>query len=181
MNAMKTLILMRHAKSSWKDRTITDHERPLKKRGRLAAPVMGRWLLEQGLRPEAILCSSARRARETLELMRKAAPSLPEPAILPALYEAGPSSLLEQLRRLPDDRRSALLLGHQPALGELMRLLTRDVHEREDRRAFERFPTAAIAVLEADITTWARLGPQTAELVRFAVPRDVDAEAGSPS
>jgi phosphohistidine phosphatase len=181
MNTMKTLVLMRHAKSSWKDRAIADHDRPLKKRGRLAAAVMGRWLLEQGLRPETILCSSARRARETLELMREAAPSLPEPAILAALYEAGPSSLLEQLRRLPEESRSALLLGHQPALGELMRLLTRHVRRREDRRAFERFPTAAIAILEADVAAWARLGPDTADLVRFAAPRDVETRAGSPS
>lgn len=113
--------------------------------------------------------------------MREAAPSLPEPEILADLYEARPSALLEQLRRLPDGIRSALVLGHQPVLGELMRLLTRDVRRQEDRRAFERFPTAAIAVLEADIAAWARLGPVTAELVRFAVPRDVEMRAGSPS
>lgn len=170
---MKTLILMRHAKSSWKDRTLDDHDRPLKERGRTAVPAMARWLAGERLAPETVLCSSARRARETLELMRGSFAGLPEPEILAALYEAGPAGLLEQLRRLPEESRCVLLIGHQPGLGGLLRLLARGVRRPEDRRAFEKFPTAAVAVLEADIASWLGLGPDTADLVAFVAPREI--------
>lgn len=178
---MKTLILMRHAKSSWKDHTLDDHERPLKKRGRKAAPRMARWLAAHGLTPDRVLCSSARRTRETLELMREATPELPEPEILPALYEAGPATLLGELRRLPDDSRRVLLLGHQPGLGELLRLLAGGVRRPDDRRAFEKFPTAAVAVLEVDIATWSGLGPGTAELAVFRAPRGLEVDPPASS
>lgn len=168
---MNTLILMRHAKSSWKRRTLDDHDRPLNKRGREAAPLMARWLAAQGRAPDRILCSPARRARETLELMARAMPGLPEPEILPALYEAAPAALLEALQRLPGDCAGALLIGHQPGLGELLRLLAGGVRSPELRRAFEKFPTAAVAVLEADIAAWGGLAPGAATLAAFAAPR----------
>ena len=173
---MKTLILMRHAKSSWKDRTLDEHDRPLKKRGRKAAPSMARWLATQGPMPDRVLCSSARRARETLELMREATPELPEPEILPALYEAGSAALLGELRRQPETSRCVLVLGHQPGLGELLRLLARSVRRPEYRRAFAKFPTAAVAVLEADIAAWPGLAPGTAELAAFVAPRELEAD-----
>ncbi len=170
---MKNLILMRHAKSSWKDRSLDDHARPLKKRGRKAAPVMARWLAARGLAPDVVLCSSAQRTRETLELMREAAPSLPEPEISGRLYEAGPDALLGALKALPDSCRTALLLGHQPGLGELLRLLAARLRTPDLGRAFEKFPTAAVAVLEADIPAWAELGPDRADLAAFAAPREL--------
>lgn len=178
---MKTVILMRHGKSSWKDRALDDHERPLKKRGRKAAPVMARWLAAQGLEPDIVLCSSSRRTRETLERMRETSPGLPEAGIRPSLYEAAPVTLLDELQRLPEDRASVLLVGHQPGLGALLRLLVRTVRNPEDRHAFEKFPTAAVAVLEADIASWAELGPGSAELAAFAVPREVGAGPAAPS
>lgn len=179
--AMKTLILMRHAKSSWKDHTLADHERPLKKRGRKAAPRMARWLAAHGLTPDRVLCSSARRTRETLELMRAATPELAEPEILPALYEAAPAALLDALRRQPEESGRVLLIAHQPGLGELLRLLARDVRRPEDRRAFEKFPTAAVAVLEADLAKWSGLGPGTAELAAFRAPRGLEEDPAASS
>lgn len=171
---MKTLILMRHGKSGWKDRTLDDHDRPLKKRGRKAAPAMARWLEAQGLRPDTVLCSSSRRTRETLERMREAVPSLPEPRLSVSVYEAPPAALLEQIRGLPGYCGTALVVGHQPGLGELIRLLAGRVRRPEDRRAFEKFPTAAVAVLEADIAAWSELAPGSAELAAFAAPRELD-------
>jgi phosphohistidine phosphatase len=178
---MKTVILMRHGKSSWKDRALDDHERPLKKGGRTAAPVMARWLAAHELEPDIVLCSSSRRTQETLERMREVSPGLPEAGIRPGLYEAAPATLLDELKRLPEDRASVLLVGHEPGLGELLRLLVRAVRNPEDRRAFEKFPTAAVAVLEADIVSWEELGPGSAELAAFAVPREVGAGPGAPS
>lgn len=173
MDAMKTVILMRHAKSSWRDRSLDDHDRPLKKRGREAAPRMARWLEGEGLRPECVLCSSARRARETLELMREADPALPEPEMAPKLYEAAPAVLLGELKRLPEDCDSVLMIGHQPGLGELLRLIAGGVASARLKRAFEKFPTAAVAVLEADIAAWPELDPEAARLVAFTAPREL--------
>ena len=178
---MKTLILMRHAKSSWKDVTLEDHDRPLKKRGRRATPRMARWLAARGPLPDRVLCSSARRARETLDLMRAATPELPEAEILPALYKAAPAALLDALRRQPEESGRLMLIAHQPGLGELLRLLARDVRRPEDRRAFETFPTAALAVLEADIAAWSGLGPGTVELAAFVAPRELEADPAAPS
>lgn len=178
---MKTVILMRHAKSGRKNRDVDDHDRPLKKRGRKAAPVMARWLEAQGPAPGIVLCSSSRRTRETVERMRDATPGLPEPEIRPSLYEAGPAALLDELKSLPDDRDSALLVGHQPGLGELLDLLVREVRDAEDRRAFEKFPTAAIAILRADVASWRELGPDSAELTAFAVPRGVTTDPAASS
>lgn len=171
---MKTLILMRHGKSSWQDRTLDDHDRPLKKRGRTAAPAMARWLEAEGLCPDVVLCSSARRTRETFERMREVSPALPEPELSAALYEAAPAALLERVKALPGTCGVALLIGHQPGLGELLRLLSGRVRRPEDRRAFEKFPTAAAAVLEADVAAWPDLAPGSAELAAFAAPRELD-------
>ena len=174
---MKTLILMRHAKSSWKDRTLDDHDRPLKKRGRKAAPVMARWLEERGLVPDVVLCSSARRTCETLERMRAAAPSLPEPRVSRGLYEAGPAALLGAVQALPASCGTVLLIGHQPGLGELLRLLAGRLRSAELRRAFEKFPTAAAAVLEANVAAWTDLRAECAEFASFAAPRELADQA----
>lgn len=171
---MKTLILMRHAKSSWKAPVLGDHDRPLSKRGRQAAPVMARWLAARGLAPETVLCSPARRTRETIELMREATPALPEPGISPALYQGGPAALLDHLKSLPESCERVLLIAHQPDLGELLRLLIVAVRTPDLHRAFVKFPTAAIAVLEAEVSAWPELGPETAGLVAFTAPRELE-------
>ena len=170
---MKTLILMRHAKSSWKDRSLDDHDRPLKKRGAKAAPEMAHWLQKQGLAPDVVLCSSSRRTRETFDRMRQAVPSLPDPELSGILYEAAPAALMDCLKALPDSFGTALLIGHQPGLGELLRLLTTRRRTPALSRAFEKFPTAAIAVLETDLAAWRDLRPEKAEFIAFATPREL--------
>ena len=85
---MKTLLLMRHAKSSWDDPDVADHDRPLNKRGKKDAPRMGQWLAEQGLTPEVIVTSTAKRARKTAELVAESCGCQREPIVLPELYHA---------------------------------------------------------------------------------------------
>ncbi len=170
---MKTLILMRHAKSGWAAPGMDDHDRALNKHGRSAAPVMARWLEARSLRPGKVLCSPSRRTRETAALMRDAVPGLPDPELPAALYHAGPGTLLEHLRRLPKGGDGVLVIGHEPGLSALLRMLDGRGAASERRRAYGQFPTAAVAVLEADIGDWRDLGADTAEFVAFALPREL--------
>jgi phosphohistidine phosphatase len=170
---MKTLILMRHAKSRWAAPGMDDHDRALNRRGRSAAPVMALWLEARGLRPDRVLCSPSRRTRETAALMRDALPRLPEPELPAALYHAGPGALLEHLRRLPGGCGSVLVIGHEPGLGALLRLLGGGTAAPGRRDAGGHFPTAAMAVLEAGIGDWRDLGADRVEFVAFAAPREL--------
>ncbi len=170
---MKTLSLMRHAKAGWAEPEMDDHDRLLNRRGRSAAPVMAQWLAARGLRPGKVLCSPSRRTRETAALMRDALTGLPEPELPAALYHAGPGMLLEHLRRLEKGCDSALLIAHEPGLGALLRMLCAGTAAPEYRRACNHFPTAAIAVLEADIAVWRDLGADRVAFVAFAAPRDL--------
>lgn len=170
---MKTLILMRHAKSSWAEPGMDDHDRPLNGRGRSAAPVMARWLDQSGVRPDRVVCSSARRTRETAALMREAAPWMPEPDILAELFHAGASTLMQHLKRLPVSCSSVLVIGHEPGLGTILRLLGGNLAAPECRRACSHFPTAAMAVIKADIEDWRDFAAGGSEFTAFAVPREL--------
>jgi phosphohistidine phosphatase len=163
---VKRLVLVRHAKSSWADPAIADHDRPLNKRGRRAATVVGRHLREAGLAPDLVLCSSANRARATLE--RFGLPPATELRIEDQLYGAGASALLARLRTVPAAVGSVLVLAHNPGVEDLVGLLV------DDRRALpDRFPTAAVAELRLPIRTWAELAPQVGRLRSFVVPREL--------
>src|SRR5215831_10535546 len=99
---MRRVILLRHAKSSWDDPSLTDHDRPLARRGRKDAPRMGKFLRKAGFVPDAVLCSSARRARDTWSLVADKLHKAPRPVIEEGLFMAAPKSLLARLRRLDD-------------------------------------------------------------------------------
>ena len=170
---MKTLILLRHAKSSWDDPLLPDHERRLNKRGRAAAAAMGQWLGRTGLTPEAVLCSSARRARETVERMRLVLPALPEPAILSSLYQAAPEVMEAALDCLSERVSIAMLVGHEPGISAFTHALTGDEVSPSLIRAFDHFPTAAAAVLELDRNSWGARQDGTARFLRFQVPREL--------
>jgi len=142
---VKVLSILRHAKSSWKDDSLADHDRPLNKRGLRDAPRMGELLREQGLVPEAIVSSTARRARETA-LAVAAATGFPDDVrFTRSLYGATPSACLEVLGELPDTTAHALLVGHNPTLEELVTVLVGEHHV---------MPTAALAVVELPIASW---------------------------
>jgi len=172
MIAMKTLILLRHAKSRWDDASLSDHDRPLNKRGRAAAPVMARWLAAQGLIPERIICSSAARTRETVQRMATEVAGLPEPEVLPALYHAEPPTMLQLVRSLPDAASRVMLVAHEPGLSTLAAHIDDGQPRPGCARAFAHFPTAAAAVFEVD-DGWISFGARAARFVAFATPREV--------
>lgn len=166
---MKRLLLLRHAKSAWPD--VADHERPLAKRGKRDSPVVGRWLGRSGYVPDAVVCSTARRARETWELaaagLAETVPgAAPQVRYEPRVYEATVLGLLMLVREFSDELRTVLIVGHNPALAELAAGLTTPPPPPPA------FPTAAVAVLGLD-GDWASAGPGEARLIAFAVPADM--------
>ena len=163
---MHELHLLRHAKSSWDEPGLPDHERSLAPRGRKAAKKLARYLRDQEIRPDLVLCSSARRTRETLERIRS---SLGEPVveIEDALYGAGSDDLLARLRGVPEGVGSALLIGHNPGLQDLALALA-----PSEPPLTARFPTGALASF-ALAGPWAQLGEAQAELTAYVVPREL--------
>jgi phosphohistidine phosphatase len=167
---MKTLYLLRHAKSSWKDETLADHERPLAGRGRKAAKRMAEYMRAEGIVPALVLCSSARRACETLERLLPGPNGDMEVEIEDDLYAAGAEELLARLRRVPADVPSVLLIGHNPGLEQLAASLARAGERLPDLEA--KYPTGALAVLAFE-GSWDGLRPGVAELTAFVQPRDL--------
>jgi len=169
---MPELLLLRHAKSDWKDVRLDDSERPLAPRGRRTAPRMGRYLRDRGLEPDLVLCSTARRARETLELVLTALASKPQISYLKTLYLAPPSRMLAVLRRQSPVCGRILLIAHNPGMQSLaLELAARDSSAAAWQLA-EKFPTAALARFL--VPSWDRLGQQPAKLLDFVRPRDLE-------
>ena len=167
----KRLYLLRHAKSSWKQPELADHDRPLAGRGRRAADAIARHLREERIAPELVLCSTARRACQTAERIRPSLGTTPLDHD-PALYGATAAELLERVRSVPDVIASVLLIGHNPGLENLALNLARPSPLRSELEA--KFPTAALATLALPIASWRRLDHGSAELVGFVRPRDLD-------
>jgi phosphohistidine phosphatase len=168
---MKRVYLLRHAKSSWKDAALSDHDRPLAGRGRRAAIAMSGHLRDQGVEPQLVLCSTARRARETLARIEPAL-GRAEVRVERQLYGASAGALLARLRQLPAELESVLVIGHNPGLQELALELARPTPTVEGLTS--KFPTGALATLELPSGSWRELGPGTALLVGFMRPRDLD-------
>lgn len=162
---MKTLLLLRHAKSSWKDATLPDHDRPLNKRGRKAAPRMGRLMHETDLRPDCILCSTATRARETLQLVQsELGKNIPE-TFHAELYHCDVSQLLSVLREVAEPAVRVLVIGHNPDLELFLEQVTGQS---------ERLSTGALARIELDLVNWSELTDSTrGTLVSIARPREL--------
>lgn len=169
---MKTLILMRHAKSAWDAGETTDHDRPLSDRGRVATPAIGRWLRQQKLKPDTVLCSTAKRADETLSLLR---PYLPEdaPIVMAAkLYMALPREILAVLAKVKE-AETLLLIGHNPGIGSLAIWLAGQGDKKLLGRMQDKFPTGAVAVIDFDIATWRELDGEQGNLRLFITPKDL--------
>jgi phosphohistidine phosphatase len=169
MCVMKRIHLLRHAKSSWKT-GLPDHDRPLASRGRRAGKAIARHMLEQGIVPELVLCSTARRARETLERLEPAL-ATSDVRFEPELYGASTATLLDRLRAVEDTVGSVLLVGHNPGMQRLALDLARSTAAAPGIEA--KFPTAALATLEFP-GAWPALAPATAELTAFVRPRDLE-------
>jgi phosphohistidine phosphatase len=171
---MRTLCLLRHAKSSWDDPTLADHARPLAPRGIHATPVVADHLQTMGLVPQVVLCSSARRTVQTLELLGDAIPADCDVRIEDELYHGNVDALLDRLRALPDTVHTAMLIGHNPDLQHLALVLAGSGGAQLGRLA-RKFPTAAAATLDADVAAWSDLSGGCARLRWFTRPRDLDA------
>ena len=172
---MKTLLLLRHAKSSWKDADLADFDRPLNKRGTKAAARMGRFLAEEGLVPASALCSAARRAQETWALAAEALDQDVPTKTYRTLYLASPARLLAVIQRQPAELSSLLMVGHNPGMGSLvLRLAGSGSDLPALTRVSEKYPTAALAELTFEGANWAELSPGAARLRRCVVPRDFE-------
>lgn len=170
--AKKDLILLRHAKSSWKESMQRDFDRPLNRRGRQAADRIAAWLREAKWRPDAVLCSSAARTRETCDRLREALGD-PDLHFERELYLAPAAGILHRLRHQDDHVRSVLVIGHNPGLQELAVMLSAGGEAAERARIGQEFPTAALARFAIDAERWRDLGPKSARLVAFVCPRDL--------
>lgn len=166
----RRIYLLRHAKSSWDDATLDDHERPLAPRGAKAAARMARWIEEHDVRPALVLCSSALRARETLAKVEGALGS-PRIVVEDDLYAATANELVRRLGRVSDDVREVLLVAHNPGLADLCQLLAHPSPDRE--RIAGKLPTGALVTLET-YTRWVDLGPGCATLVHLVLPRELE-------
>jgi phosphohistidine phosphatase len=166
----RRLILLRHAKSDWPD--VADHDRPLARRGRHDSPAVGRWLGGAGYVPDAVVCSTALRARQTWDLVSGALASVvpgvsPPVRYEPRVYQATVLGLLMLVREFADDRHAMLIVGHNPGLAELAVGLAAPPPEPPVA-----FPTAAVAVLGLP-GSWASAAPGEARLLDFAAPADI--------
>jgi phosphohistidine phosphatase len=176
----RTLVLFRHAKSAWPD--VPDHERPLANRGIRAAPVMGRWLRDAGLVPDLVLCSTARRARETWQFAQTGLAATPPVSFEHRIYGEDATGLLALIREVPPATGTVLLIGHNPSIEDLALMLASLPGAAEPgsgaaspgdlERMRAKFPTAAIAVLQP-AGTWHALAKGRARLTAFVTPRDL--------
>lgn len=167
--ADRWLVVLRHAKSAWPD--VPDTQRPLGRRGQRDAPRAGSWLREHQRVPDHVLCSPARRARETWELASAELAVPPTVSYDSRIYAADAAALRESIARCPPGVRTLLLVGHLPGVRDLTLHLAGDGSDQDALwRVHEKFPTSAIAVL-AIPTGWAALATKTGRLTDFAVPR----------
>ena len=173
---MRRLMLLRHAKSDWSVGGQRDHDRTLASRGREAAPLIGAYMAHHGLMPDKVLVSSARRARETWELVAPAFGKAPDVSYDDRLYEAGPKALLNPIRDVAPAVHGLLVVGHNPGIQELAGLLmaSGDIDARQ--RLLEKFPTTALAVIDFPIDSWSALRAHSGRLDRFVTPRALDVD-----
>ncbi len=165
---MKTLLLMRHAKSSWKNGDIPDQERPLNKRGQRDAPMMGKLLIDRELIPQRILTSTALRSRQTAEAVSEAAGFKGEVEYLDQLYMAEADEYIKVLSTQPDELERIMVIGHNPGLETLLQILSNRI---------ESLPTAVLAHIVLPIEHWSQITSETTgELIEIWRPKELREE-----
>ena len=165
---MKTLLILRHAKSSWKDTSLADHDRPLNKRGKRDAPRMGKLLQEQDLVPDRIISSNAKRARNTAKAVAKACHREDKVELTSEFYHAGPGAYLAVLQNVQDDDQRVMVVGHNPGMEALVTHLT---------GRMETMPTAALAHVALPIEKWTDLDYEVqGELLHLWRPKAIISE-----
>lgn len=159
----RRLILMRHAKSDWGDNSLSDHDRPLNYRGARDAPAMARWMCESGFHPDLVLCSSAQRARETVDLGLPEWDTTPEIAHSDSLYLATPEIILSVLQSESLGSRTVLVVGHNPGMSHLSSILSGQAIE---------MPTAAVSIFQCGGSQWPEIrSPDQVALIQLMKPK----------
>ena len=167
---MKTLLVLRHAKSSWKDHGLEDHDRTLNKRGTKDAPAMGKLIRKKKLTPDWIQSSTALRARKTAEMVAEVSKFSGEIQFEEELYLARPATIVAVIQRsAPPSAETVLIVGHNPGFGELVEILTGQK---------QLFPTAALAQIELPVERWDELTPETeGKLIDLWRPKELAGES----
>ncbi|HVF29735.1 MAG TPA: histidine phosphatase family protein [Pyrinomonadaceae bacterium] len=160
---MKTLFVLRHAKSSWEDPDLADFDRPLNDRGNRAAPFMGEVMRQRDLEPEVILSSPAVRARETARLVKENGDIEARIVFDERIYEASVHTLRQVASAVDEKFRSVMVVGHNPGMEGIVRYLT---------GLREAMPTASLAIIDLDISNWSELAPETGTLRAVIRPKD---------
>ncbi len=156
---MKTVLILRHAKSSWSNPGLADFDRPLNKRGKRDAPRMGAWLDAQELIPDLILSSPARRARKTAQAVSDYSSHVGEIKIVPDFYPGDPYTFIDTLMSIPDEYQSVMIVAHNPGLEELLYALSGES---------ARMPTSSLAQVELPLDSWRELDDEVdGKLVNF--------------
>jgi phosphohistidine phosphatase len=161
---MKRLYVLRHAKSSWDDASLSDFDRPLNERGLDAAPLMGKVMRKRGYIPDAVFSSPAKRAKKTAKLATDAAGIESSIIFDERIYEASPQKLVEVLSTVDGAAASAMIVGHNPGMEGLIRLLTGETVS---------MPTAALAIIDLEVEQWNDLDHQTGKLVAMLRPKEL--------
>ena len=170
----KRLILLRHAKSAWEDQDIADFDRPLSSRGRKAAPVIGAHLARAGYVPDLVLCSSARRALETLDLVVAGWQRQPNVRKQKSLYLAMPREMLKRVQTAGSEVDTVMLVGHNPGIADLANWLCHEGDATMRDALARKFPTGAVAVIDFDVEDWREVDADTGKLVEFVTPRQIE-------
>ena len=161
---MKTLLLLRHAKSSWKDAGVKDFDRPLNQRGLKAAPTIGRLIRKRKLQPDLVLSSPAERARQTTQLVLEAAGLKTEVRYDERIYEASAARLFEIVSQIDEEAGMVMMVGHNPGFEELLEALTADSRS---------LSTAALACIELDIEKWSKVKAGENRLAWLVKPKEL--------
>ena len=170
----RRLFLMRHAKSSWNDSELDDFDRPLNKRGREAAPAMGKVMAEEGWEPDYVFCSSAKRTQQTLDRVLAKLNGEPELVIADDLYLASAPHILKRIRSTPEYVENLLVVGHNPGI----EILANDLAAFGDvdllNRLYQKYPTAALAVIDLGDSKWRDIPIHSGTLIAYIRPRQIE-------
>src|SRR5262245_35321874 len=170
---MLTLLLLRHAKSSWDDTSLDDFERTLNKRGEAAAPRMGQFMAQHGLAPDLVLCSTALRARQTLDLVLPKLSERPQVIYEDSFYLVAPSVMLARLQAVDPKQRSVMIVGHDPGMQGLALDMAGDGDPKLLQALSAKFPTAGLAVIRFKSRLWSKVAAGAGRLELFATPKSL--------
>ena len=171
---MTLLTTLRHAKSSWDEPGLDDFDRPLNDRGRKAARRVGRELKRRRIRFDHVIASPAVRVRETIGELSKGYGKLPDVSFDSQIYDASADALLHVLRRIPETAHAPLLVGHNPGMQQLVLALVREDGNGLRGRVAEKYPTAALAMIELAVPRWDEVETQSGTIVELILPRELD-------